>query len=153
MRISDWSSDVCSCDLAMAPTIIRITRVGMATWWRRRAGFAIGRGEGGAAGLVQPRLKDPALLPQAGEGLLSFYRREMSLPGGSGSRRPYLPGGGPSFIDRSIACPCLVSAPIEIQSPPSSAIARSRGTSAPAETSRGNLQDREMAGGGKEFSV
>src|SRR3546814_8296361 len=46
---------------AMAPTIIRITRVGMATWWRRRAGFAIGRGEGGAAGLVQPRLKDPEI--------------------------------------------------------------------------------------------
>src|SRR3546814_20863290 len=52
----------------MAPTIIRITRVGMATWWRRRAGFAIGRGEGGAAGLVQPWLKDPALLLLAGEG-------------------------------------------------------------------------------------
>src|SRR3546814_11497916 len=76
MRISDWSSDVCSSDLAraelhraaaMAPTIIRITRVGMATWWRRRAGFTIGRGEGGAAGLVQPRLKDPALLLLAGE--------------------------------------------------------------------------------------
>src|SRR3546814_10800845 len=77
MRISDWSSDVCSSDLAraelhraaaMAPTIIRITRVGMATWWRRREGFAIGRGEGGAAGLVQPWLKDPALLLLAGEG-------------------------------------------------------------------------------------
>src|SRR3546814_6874661 len=53
---------------AMAPTIIRITRVGMATWWRRRAGFVIGRGEGGAAGLVQPWLKDPALLLLAGEG-------------------------------------------------------------------------------------
>src|SRR3546814_1054234 len=47
--------------------------------------------------------------PQAGEGLLSFRRREMGLPGGSGSRRPYLPGGGPSFIDRSIARTCLRS--------------------------------------------
>src|SRR3546814_12096377 len=138
MRISDWSSDVCSCDLAMAPTIIRITRVGMATWWRRRAGFAIGRGEGGAAGLVQPRLKDPALLPQAGEGLLSFYRREMSLPGGSGSRRPYLPGGGPSFNDRAIARPCLASAPVEMPSTPSSAVARRPGRVTAAEPSRGN---------------
>src|SRR3546814_9274102 len=85
MRISDWSSDVCSSDLAraelhraaaMAPTIIRITRVGMATWWRRRAGFAIGRGEGGAAGLVQPRLKDPALLLLAGEGARRACPRE-----------------------------------------------------------------------------
>src|SRR3546814_15775412 len=40
----------------------------MGTWWRRRAGFAIGLGEGGAAGLVQPWLKDPALLLLAGEG-------------------------------------------------------------------------------------
>src|SRR3546814_16796557 len=78
-----------------------------------------------------------AFLPQTGEGLLSFRRREMGLPGGSGSRRPYLPGGGPSFIDRSIACTCLVSAPIEMQSTPSSAIARNPGRSTPPETSTG----------------
>ena len=36
-------------------------------------------------------------------------------------------GGGPSFIDRSIARTCLVSPPIEMQSTPSSAIARSAG--------------------------
>src|SRR3546814_20068938 len=58
----------------------------------------------------------------------------MGLPGGSGSRRPYLPGGGPSVIDRSIARTCLVSAPIEVQSTTYSAIAPHPGESTPPET-------------------
>src|SRR5690606_852158 len=48
-------------------------------------------------------------------------------------------GGGPSLSDRSIACRCLVSPPIEMQSTPSSAIARTPSRSTPPDTSSGIL--------------
>src|SRR5690606_8680677 len=46
-------------------------------------------------------------------------------------------GGGPSFMERSMACTCLVSAPMEMQSTPSSAIARKVERSTPPEASSG----------------
>src|SRR3546814_10246858 len=118
MRISVWSSDVCSSDLLAGEGARRADEGAQA---QRSVLLTLACGPGTTAKAARfARPPHPALratfsrrrekgcfpsaggrraafLPQTGEGLLSFRRREMGLPGGSGSRRPYLPGGGPKI--------------------------------------------------------
>src|SRR3546814_7408084 len=88
MRISDWSSDVCSSDLGVAPVRDAITscrRVRMV-----RADWAAVVGGGGAFVIDTPanRCRSRALLPRAAAGYLlhrPVWRSARQIPSTSGA--------------------------------------------------------------------
>src|SRR3546814_8496950 len=102
MRISDWSSDVCSSDLAglrQAQHVATLQQGGNGLRLDRRRGGVVGRGEGAQQALGE------AQVGEAGSGGVG-ERRVSSLALGRGNGRTVVPEQSPSAPGAAAVSAC-----------------------------------------------